>query len=332
MKNIKKLAAFILSVIMLFSFAACGENGGEQGGENATQQSIEREYKTRIAALNGTSGIGLAKLKLDRAYAYDVQLYSDPGEIVPLIENGETDIAALPLNLAADLYNKTNGGIQMLAINTLGVLHVLSKDDSIKSIADLKGKTVYAAGQGTTSEYIFNYILKQNGIDPAADIDIQYKAGHNELADLAIEGNADICVLPEPYASKVILFNTEMKRVLDLTGEWGKVSEVQLAQECFVARKEYIDAHPDLVAEFLEHSEISANYANSIVYSYTMLVEEGYFDNAAVANEAIEGCNIVSITGEEMKKTASENFNVLFEADAASAGGAVPDEGLYYLG
>ncbi len=333
MKNLKRAAALLIAVMMIFSLAACGTENTEPNTEAQTEAaSSESVYKTKVAALNGPTGIGLSKLKADRGYAYDVEYHSDPQEIVPLLVKGEVDIAAVPLNLAANIYKKTNGGIQMIAVNTLGVLHVLSKDDSIKSIADLRGKTVYATGQGSTPEYILNYILEKNGIDSKNDIDIQYKTAHNELATLAVEGKVDICILPEPFASKVKAKNADMKEALDLTDEWSKVSETELAQGCLVARKEYIAQHPDLLSKFFEFAEISVNYVNNFQTSFQFLIDEGYYDSANVVFESVPGCNMVFITGEEMEKIAKENFSVLFEADPTSVGGEIPDEALYYIG
>lgn len=335
MKILKRLSALMLSMLLLLSFAACG---GKDGGEDsdvtdAPETNYEREVKTKIAALNGPTGLGLAEIKADRSYAYDVEYYSDPQEVGPLLIKGEVDIAALPLNMAANLYKKTDGKIKMLAINTLGVLHVLSKDDSIKSVADLKGKTVYSSGQGATPEYIVNYILRKNGLEPGKDVTIEYKTAHNELATLAVEGSVDICILPEPFASKVLAKNESYKRVLDLTAEWGKVSSAKLAQGCLVARADYIEQNPEIIKEFMSFYEASVNFVNNENNAGAVfLAKNGYFDTPQLAADTIPNCNIVFITGEEMKKTATENFTVLFEANPASVGGEIPADALYYLG
>lgn len=335
MKILKRLSALMLAMLLLLSFAACG---GKDGGEDsdvtdAPETNYEREVKTKIAALNGPTGLGLAEIKADRSYAYDVEYYSDPQEVGPLLIKGEVDIAALPLNMAANLYKKTDGKIKMLAINTLGVLHVLSKDDSIKSVADLKGKTVYSSGQGATPEYIVNYILRKNGLEPGKDVTIEYKTAHNELATLAVEGSVDICILPEPFASKVLAKNESYKRVLDLTAEWGKVSSAKLAQGCLVARADYIEQNPEIIKEFMNFYEASVNFVNNENNAGAVfLAKNGYFDTPQLAADTIPNCNIVFITGEEMKKTATENFTVLFEANPASVGGEIPADALYYLG
>ena len=329
MKNFRKIVALLVALLMLVSFAACGKNG--ESGQTETEESTEREYKTKISVLNGPTGLSLSKLKTDRSYAYDVEYYNDPQEIVPLLVNGETDIAALPLNLAANLYKKTQGGIQILAINTLGVLHVLEKGDTVKSIEDLKGKTVYSTGQGATPEFIVNYILSKNSIDYTKDLTIEYKSNHSELATLAVEGSVDICILPEPFATKVLTQNKDFREALDLTAEWSKVNEKTLAQGCIVARKDYIENHRDLLEEFFTLAEVSVNFVNTNINAGLYLYENGFFDREEIAEATIPGCNMVFITGEEMKAIAMENFNVLFEADPASVGGEMPDDSICYI-
>ncbi len=335
MKTVRKVFALILALLTVLSATACGKDNVTHD-ESITDVSVTdsvREYKTKIAALNGPTGLGLAHVKETRAFAFDVDYYADPQEVAPLLIKGEVDIAALPLNLAANLYKKTGGEIQMLAINTLGVLHVLSKDESIKSISDLKGKTVYATGQGATPEYIINYILRKNNLEPNKDVTVEFKSAHSELATLAADGSVELCILPEPFASNVLSKNTELHRVMDLTDEWEKVSSAQLAQGCIVARKDYIEAHPDLLSEFMMFYEASIAFINnSNSMGIVFLAEYGYFESAELALQTVPNCNIVYMTGEEMKKTASENYAVLYEADPASVGGEIPDDGLYYLG
>ncbi|MDO4528686.1 MAG: ABC transporter substrate-binding protein, partial [bacterium] len=196
MKTFKRILALITAMIMLVSFAACGDTGSGGEAEESTTSYI-REVKTKIASLNGVSGMSLAKLMADRDYAYEVTSYSDPQEIADLIKNGETDIALLPVNTAASLYKETNGAIKILAVNAVSTLYVLEKGNSVKSIDDLKGKTVYAAGKGTAAEYIINRLF--------SDVKVEYKNDYyNEITSLINEGKADFCILPEPIAASVI--------------------------------------------------------------------------------------------------------------------------------
>lgn len=326
MKKAIRIFAFLLAAAMLFSLAACGTEQGENK-EQATV-SDECEVKTKVAVLNGSTGLALLKFKNDRSYGYDVGYYSAPQEIASLVENGEVDIAAVPLNIAADLYKKTNGGIQMIAISTLGMLYVLSSDESVKSLEDLKGKTVYSSGQGAMPEYIVNYILEKNGIE---DVDIQYKSTHDELASLANEGKAEICILPGYFAAKVTAKNEKMKAVIDLTDEWNKVSETELAMECYIARKEFIESNPEILSEFFMFAEISTNYINEITQSLMFLIEGKYFETKEEVEQVIAGSNMVFITGERMKNIADSDYEVLFNANPASIGGEIPNDALYHI-
>lgn len=324
MKKIIRIYAVLLAAAMLISLAACGTEQGEN--KEQTTVSDEREVKTRVAVQDGSSGLGLLKFKDDRSYAYDVEYYSDPQEIASLVEKGEADIAAVPLNLAAELYKKTNGGIQMIAINTLGMLYVLSSDESVKSLEDLKGKTVYSSCPGAMPEYIVNYILDKNGIE---DVDIQYKSTHDELASLANEGKAEICILPGYFAAKVTAKNEKMKPVIDLTDEWNKVSEAELAMGCYIARKDFIESNPEILSEFLEFAEISTNYINDITRSLIFLIEGKYFETQEEAAWAVSGSSAVFITGEKMKNIAAPEFEILFNAYPASIGGEIPNDAFY---
>ena len=329
MKGLKRIIALMLAAAMLFSFAACGENGGTPSDETTTD--YVREVKTKVAVLNGPTGLGLAKLAADRSYAYEVEQFSDPQEIVPLLTKGEVDIAALPVNLAANLYKKTNGGIKILAVNTLGVLYCLEKGKTIKDFAELKGKTIYATGQGSTPEYIINHVLTQKGLVPGKDVTIEYKTAHNELATLAIEGKVDFCILPEPFATKVLVQNSEYYKLIDFTKSWNEENEEQLVQGVVVARTDYINENPDIITEFMNFNEVSVNYLSANPESASVfLADNGYFESAEFAYTVLPFCNIVFMEGEEMKTAVKAMYEVLYAADPKSVGGSIPDDGIFY--
>lgn len=202
----KKLLAILLAFAMLLAFAGCTGSGDTETTTENTDYI--REVKTKVAVADGPMALGLAKLKADRSYAYEVTSYADPQEAAELIKSGKADIAALPVDLAAKLFNETNGGIKILSVINLGYLQVITSTGDIKAVTDLKDKTVYATGEGTAYEYIINYVLSQNGIDPEADVDIQYTADAAELAERAISEKNGIYILPEPYATSVIAGTT----------------------------------------------------------------------------------------------------------------------------
>jgi NitT/TauT family transport system substrate-binding protein len=368
---IKRLLSLILSLALAGTLAGC-VGGGSSSSESAapeeapsvseappeetTPPTVEAEpvaqddapieadgsadgVEVRIGGLIGPTGMGMAYLmEMDDQGAtptkYEFTLSDAPDKVSPLLINGELDIAALPVNMASILHNKTEGEIEILAVNTLGVLYVLTKDETVASVADLKGKTIYATGQGATPEYVLRYILSQNGIDPENDVTIEFKSEHAELATLIAAGQAPIAVLPEPFVTNVVTKDPSITIALDLTKEWEAATggAVQTTG-CIVARKEFVEAHPQVVAEFLGEYQKSAEYAAGQIDEAAALMEKfGIIPKAAVAKQAIPRCNIVYLAGSEMKTAVSKYLEVLFEANPQSVGGTLPDDSFYYAG
>ena len=265
------------------------------------------------------------------AMDYDLQLYGAADEIVPLLIKGELDMAAIPANLAATLYQKTNGGIQAVAVNTLGVLYVVEQGDTVHSMADLKGRTILSTGKGTTPEYVLRYLLAANGLDPDKDVDIQYYSEATEVtAQMAATQDA-IAVLPQPYVTAAGLKDDTLRVALDLTAEWDKVADTQLITGVTVVRKAYAEEHPDVVAAFLADYAQSVNAANTDLDGTAALCEEqGVVAKAAIAKKALPNCNIVCLTGEELKADVSGYLQVLYDADPAAVGGTLPGEDFYW--
>ncbi len=332
MKIMKKAAAFALAALLLLAAGAC------QGG--ASSQPGAEKITLHIAALNGPTGIGMAKLIEDgktgqTANHYEISLMGAPDEIVSKIATGELDIAAAPTNLAATLYHKTNGNVQLLAVNTLGVLSIVTKGEEISSFADLKGKTIYATGKGSTPEYALNYLLKANGLDPEKDVTVEYLSEHGELAAKLAAGQVSIALLPEPFVTQVIAKDPSVSVALSLTKEWDKAVEGKsvLAMGCLIVRKDFAQKNPEALAAFLKEYEASAKFANENTAQCAQLVEKsGIMAQAALAEKAIPNCNITYIAGDEMKAKVKDFFQVLFDANPKSVGGTLPDDGFYYEG
>lgn len=333
MNNLKKASAVILALLMLFSFAACGGDSGEETTEALTETvtSYIRETKTKIAAPDGSVGFALTKFSVDRAYNYETKFYKTTDEAVALLKNGQADIAALPINAAAKLYNETNGSIKILSVNSLGFFSIIEKGEKIQNIKDLKGKTVYAAYQGTAYEEIINYIFEQNGIDPEKDIDLQFKASEAEVAVLTDDGTAQTVILSEPDASKVLFNNNEYRRALVLNAEWDKISENKFIHGVIVARTEYIAANPDIIKEFNSYNKIAINYLNTNTYGAPVFLnEEGFCDSAAIAAMLIPACDLSFMSGEEMKTAVNAFLDTLNQINPELIGGKIPDDGFYY--
>ena len=350
----KKLASLLLSAAMLLGLAACGgtsssvtassEATSEAASSSAASSEAAAEENTlstagpvRIAGLKGPTTMGLVNLlpmQEDGSanLRYDLQLYGAADEIVPLLTKGELDMAAIPANLAATLYQKTEGAIQVMAVNTLGVLYVVEKGDTVQSVADLAGRTILSTGKGTTPEYVLRYILTQNGIDPDQDVTIEFYSEAAEVtAQMAVAEDA-IAVLPQPYVTSASMQDDTLRVALDLTAEWEKVCDTQLITGVTVVRTAYAEEHPDVVAAFLEDYAASAEAASADLDGTAALCEEqGVVAKAAIAKAALPACNIVCITGEEMKADVAGYAQVLYDADPAAVGGAMPDDGFYWM-
>ena len=358
----RKLLALTLSLALTAGLAACSTQAPaedtappESTAPAAETQTPAAEtavpYQTvHLGLLSGPTGMGAAKMisDSDAAYAqiedgtydpsngvlehYEVTLGSDPAnDIVPRLTNGELDIAAIPTNLAATLYNRTSGGIKLLALNTLGVLHILENGDTVNSLADLEGRTLYATGQGSNPEYVLNYLLEANGLDPAADVDIQWLASE-ELTTRMASGDIDLCMLPVPAATTVMMQNSDVRDAIDLNDAWTESgAQGTFTMGCLVARTEWLEDNSELVPGILEEYAASIDYANSNPEEASALIEQyGIVPKAAVAQAAIPQANMVCVTGEDMKGIA-DYYQVLFDADPTSIGGAIPGEDFYYI-
>ena len=339
MKTLKKLTAALTALILLFSVAGCGNDKTDETTEQLTTQA--QKAVINVAGLKGPTGMGLVQLMQADATGtaandYNFTLEAAPTDIVPLITTGAVDIAACPLNMASLLYNKTNAGVQILCINTLGVLYILEQGDSVKSIADLKGKTIYSSGQGASPEYILNFILTANGIDPQKDVTVEYKAEHSELAAIAATDKAGIYVLPEPFVSTVTGKNPELKNVLNLTTEWEKACEINgtpstLAMGCLVVRTKFAQENPDAVKSFLSEYKNSVDFVNDKSSNAGELIAQyEIIPSAQLAQKAIPTSNITFIAGREMKDITMQNLSVLFKANPTSIGGVEPKDDFYF--
>lgn len=327
----KKLTSLLLSVVMLVSLLACG----------ASAKTLSAKT-LRIAGLKGPTTMGLVNLlSMEKngtaAMDYDLQLYGAADEIVPKLIKGNLDMAAIPANLAATLYQKTNGGIQVLAVNTLGVLYIVESGESVSSVADLRGRTIYASGKGATPEYALNYILSENGVDPEKDVNIEWKSEHAEcLAALLAEENA-VAMLPQPFVTTAQMKNDKIKVRLDLNAEWdavqaGSDAPSQLITGVVAARKAFIEENPEAVAAFMESYAASVEFVNANVDEAAELIGKYEIVPAAVAKKAIPACNIIFLAGGEMRQALSGYLNVLFEQNPKAVGGALPGEDFYYGG
>lgn len=356
----KRLLSMVMAAAMALSLAACG--GAAASGSTASSQaasSVPASSQAEsvpassaasasentaasgeamsIAGLQGPTTMGMVKLMKDQesmeSPLYSVTMYGAADEIVPLLTKGELDAAAIPANLAATLYQKTEGKIQVAAVNTLGVLYVVTTGDEVASVADLAGKTIYSTGKGTTPEYVLNYILTENGIDPAKDVTIEYKSEATEvLATLQSAGEGAVAVLPQPYVTAAQAQVEGLTVALDLTEEWNKIDpDSQLITGVLAVRSDYAQQHPEELEVFLADYRSSIEWVTANTADAAQLVAEyGIVAKAPLAEKALPACNITYMDGADMKQALSGYLDVLYQQDAASVGGALPGDDFYY--
>ena len=294
-----------------------------------------------VAALKGPTAMGMVKMMSDDSQkdqpTFDFNIYASADEITPKLVQGELDIAAVPANLASVLYNNTEGQVQVLAINTLGVLYIVEDGGTVQSVEDLKGKTIFASGKGSTPEYALNYMLTQNGIDPETDVTIEWKSEHSEcVASLAATENA-IAMLPQPFVTTAQTQNENLRVALDITEEWEKLasangSDATLITGVVVGRKDFVEQNPQLVQEFLSQYEQSVAYTQEDTAGAAALVGQYDIVPEAVAQKALPECNITFIKGEEMQAKLSAYLQTLLDQNPKSIGGQLPGDDFYYLG
>lgn len=348
----KKLMSAVAAAALCVSLAACGATATSEAAAEATatpapvvteapaEETASAETADgalRVAGLKGPTTMGLVNLlSMEKdgtaSLDYDLQLYGAADEIVPKLIKGELDMAAIPANLAATLYQKTNGGIQVMAVNTLGVLYVVEKGNTVHSFADLKGRTILSTGKGTTPEYVLRYLLKKNGLDPDKDVKIEYYSEASEVtAQMAAARKDAIAVLPQPYVTAAQMKDSDLRVVLDLTREWNRVCDTQLITGVTVVRTEYAKQNPDVITAFLTDYQKSVKAANEDIDGTAALCEEvGVVAKAAIAKKALPKCNIVYRNGQEMKKDISAYLQVLYDASPAAVGSKLPDDNFYY--
>lgn len=315
------------------------EEAAETAASETEVQDTVLDYDgatIRVGSLKGPTTMGLVNLMKDSDNGsaegtYSFTMASDPSEIVASVASGDLDIAMIPANLTSTLYNKTNGGVSVIDINTLGVLYVITGDASVASMADLAGKTVLTTGQGATPEYAMNFLLKENGI---TDCTLEFHSEATEIAALLKEDSSKIAVLPQPFATAALLQNDALRSAFSLTDAWDQaVGEggSRFLTGATIVRNDFLEEHPGAVRVFLKEHEASADKANTDTEGTAELVAEyGIVEKAAVAAKALPNCNIVCITGEDMKTALSGYLQVLYDADPASVGGSLPGDEFYY--
>ncbi len=340
--NFKKIgmtllsAALTLSAMGLGAVPAMAESSAESAAEAAEAGTGADSEALRVGSLKGPTTMGLVNLmdKSDKGEAegtYEFTMATQPDEIAAGVAQGNFDIALVPANMASILYNKTKGNVEVIDINTLGVLYCVTGDDAVKSVKDLAGKTVYSTGQGATPEYAMNYLLDKNGI---TDCTIEFKSEATEVAAQLASDPAGIAVLPQPFVTVAEAKNDKLHTAFSLTDAWNEVTDddSQLLTGVTIVRKDYLESHEDAVRTFMEESKTSVEAAASDVEGTSKLIAQyGIIEKAPIAAKALPECNVTYIDGEDMKAALSGYLQVLSDANPESVGGKLPADDFYYI-
>lgn len=333
-KFLKTLSVILASMLLISVLASCNYKNGDVSSTPVKTEKTD----INVAVLKGPTALGMLKLMDDdkndkAANDYEFQVLTGPDQINPGIANKSIDIAAVPTNLAAKLYKVTEKNVSIIAVNTLGVLSILTNGVEVNSIEDLRGKTIYASAPGSTTEYALSYVLEQSGLEIGKDVFVEYKSEHAELATLVVKGDVKIAMLPQPFVTQVTTKNANVKIALDLSKEWKKLpnnSENELVMGCLIVRNDFLKENKAAVDAFLAEYAASTNYANDKVKETAQLSGDFEILDAAVVEKALPYCNITYIDGEDMKKSVSAYLNTLLVANPVSIGGALPADDFYY--
>ena len=343
MKYWKKLTSLGLALALVLSLAACGQKEEPapevedepqvEAPEAEPEQTEAPEDDTvvRMAALKGPTGMGLAYLEELGGGSYDLTIAAKPDEVNPLLLKGELDVACVPANAAAVLNAKSQGEIITLGINTLGVLYMVEKGDEVQSFEDLRGKTIVTSGKGMTPEYVLRYLLTENGIDPDKDVTIEWKSEHSESISALATGAATVAMMPQPFVTVAQTKLEGLRVALDMTQEWAALDNgSQLLTGVVVARKSFVEEHTALVEKLLADYAASVEKVNADPAAAGARIGEMNIVDAKIAEKALPFCNIVCITGTEMKDAMSGYLQILFDADPTSVGGQMPGDDFYF--
>ena len=337
MKKVRAIVSLLLALTLALSLTACGGQANSEPEQPETQEELTAA-EINLYVLSGPTGIGAMNLWAasdagETKNTYHITMPGANDEVVAALSKGDADIAAVATNLAATLYNKTEGGVTVLAVNTLGVLSLLSNGQEVNAVSDLKGKTIYAPGQGANPEYILRYVLTGNGLDPDKDVTLRFVGEGSELLTVWQSDPEAVILAPQPVATSILMQNENARTLFDMTEEWDKIAggDSTLMMGCVIVRNEFLQANPGAVELFLQEYAASIEKAQSDVEGTAALCQQyGLIPKAALAQKAIPSCGLTFVTGAEMKTGLSGYLQVMFDANPKSVGGALPGDGFYY--
>ena len=301
--------------------------------------AVAEEEAVQVGSLKGPTSMGIVSMMQkaqngETDIPYEFTMVTAADELLAKVISGDVDIAMVPANVASVLYNKTEGKVRVIDVNTLGVLYVAESGESVQSVKDLAGKTIYLTGKGTSPDYVLQYLLSENGLT-TEDVKLEYKSEATEVVSALVQDETAIGLLPQPFVTVACMQNENLRVALDLTQEWENVQGEggsSLLTGVTITREDFLAEHEDAVQDFLAEHEESAAYTNEHPEEASELIAaQGIIEKAPVAQKAIPYCNITCVTGDEMKTAVEGYLQVLYDLDASAVGGALPAEDFYYL-
>ena len=327
----KKIIALLLALTFVFSLAACNGDGNEQ--ETTTAATFEYEtakpvYVSKYGVLYGPFGLPSTAIATDRSYAFDVEFFSSIGDVYDKLKDGSLEIGTLPIREAVKLYNETNGAVKILAASNSSFVHILQKGDSVKTLADLNGKKIYALGENTSNDKIMKHLLAKAGVSA----EIEYVDTYDNLV---AKEDAEIVIMPEPNASKLVYTSKmEFKPAIHIQNAWKELFGFDILQACIVARTDYIEAHPDAVADFLTYYEVSVNFMNDTDLRKgsipALLLNNKFFSNAEHSLMSVKMSGLIFMTGDDLKAAVAANAKEMTLYDPEMADAKIPSDDICY--
>lgn len=322
------LAAVALA--LCFTLAGCASSSNDQQAD--LSEYTNEADALRIGSMKGPTSIGLASMMDQEQGQFTVVGAAD--ELTPLLLQDQIDIALVPANVAAVLYARTEGQIQVIDVNTLGVLYGISLDEGINNVEDLRGRTVYMTGKGTVPEYTFMALLAAANIS-TDDLAIEFCSEPTEVVAQISQHDGAVGILPQPYATACTLKNENLHTVLDLTEAWAQMTGGQkgdVVTGVTVAKTSTIEEKEGAVKLFLQRHAASAEVAQTDPSAIVAkVIELGIIENETLAEKAIPNCNVVCYTGEEMKNALAGYLQALFDQNAEALGGSLPGDDFYFM-
>jgi len=337
----KKFASRFSKVIVLAILATalmgCTPNDTKEVG-NQAQEDTQIKEDISIVALKGPTGMGLVDIMEksendEGALNYNISLADSPDDIVGKIISKEVDIAAVPSNLALTLYNRTEGQVQIVAVNTLGVLYIVENGDTVNTMEDLKGRNLHVSGIGATPDFVLRYLLQENNLDIDRDLEVDFTLQNADLATALAQGDVDLALLPQPHVTTAMMRNEDLRIALDITKEYREASgtDSNLPMGAIIAQREFAENNKEALEKFLHEYKKSVDFVNSNQDEAAELIAKfEILPNPQVAKNAIPYSNIVFIDAMDIRSDLEEYYNILFNFEPKSIGGKMPQDDFYY--